>query len=117
MRQFQDEGLNFEVFGLDVESMGFDGFSIFFHLIQKCLNQCRHLCFGGSIKVQIIQLLKYSHGIVLPQKASLTSINAGFLAIFQPSKIPLIRLVNGRAAEPINVANPPRQSATPTVLA
>jgi hypothetical protein len=58
-------------------------------------------------------LVQYFHGIILPQKASLTSINTGIQAVFQLPKKPVIRLANGRAAEPINVANPPRQSATP----
>ena len=114
MRQFQDEGLDFEVFGLNVR---FVLLRLLFHLIQQRLNQCRYLCFGGRIKVQFIQLVQYFHGIILPQKASLTSINTGFQAIFQPLKMPLIRPVNEQAAAPINVANPPRQSATPTALA
>jgi hypothetical protein len=37
-------------------------------------------------------LVQYFHGVILPQKASLTSINAGFLAVFQPSKMPFIQV-------------------------
>jgi hypothetical protein len=80
------------------------------------LNQCRYLCFGGRVEVQVIQVVQYFHGIILPQNTSLASINTGFLAIYQPSKMSLIRLVNEQADEPINVANPPRQLATPTAL-
>jgi len=59
MGQFQNEGLDFEVFGLKV-------FSIFLRLIHQRLNQRRHLCFGGSIEIQFIQLAQYFHGIILP---------------------------------------------------
>jgi hypothetical protein len=114
MRQFQDEGLDFEVLGLNV---CFVLLGLLFRLIQQRLKQCRHLCFGGSIKIQVIQLLTYFHGIILPQNTSLAIINTGFQAIFQPSKMPLIRPVNEQAAAPINVANPPRQSATPPPIA
>lgn len=42
---------------------------------------------------------------------------AGFLEQIPLKKLLLIRPVNGQAVAPINVANPLRQSATPTALA
>jgi hypothetical protein len=83
MCQFQNEGLDFEVFGLNIR---FVLLSLLFHLIQQRLNQCRYLCFGGRIKVQFIQLAQYFHGIILPQKTSITSRNTGFLVIFGHQK-------------------------------
>jgi len=85
MRQFQNEGLDFEVFGLNSH---FILLSLLFHLILQRLNPCRHLCFGGRVEVQFIPLIQYFQGVILPQKASLNSINAGFLAVFQPLKMP-----------------------------
>lgn len=79
MRQFQNEGLDFEVFGLNIR---FVLLSLLFHLIKQRLNQCRHLCFSGCIEVQFIQSVQYFHGGTLPQKRSLASINTGFTEIF-----------------------------------
>jgi hypothetical protein len=61
-------------------------------------------------------LVQYFHGMCCHKKNAITSINTGVLAIFQSLKTPLIRRVNGQVVEPIKVANPSRQSATPTAI-
>ena len=76
MRQFQNEGLDFEVFGLK-------GFSILFRLIQQRLNQRHHLCFGGSIKIQLIQLAQYFPWRYFTIKTCCSHYKYGFIALFQ----------------------------------
>ena len=113
MRQFQNEGLDFEVFGLNIR---FVLFSLLFSPDPAALEPVPPPVFWRQNRGSIHPVGPVFSWHYLTTKNLSNQYKCWVYGDFRPPKKPVIRLVNEQAATPINVANLPRQSTIPTPI-
>lgn len=115
MGQLQGQGLDFEIFlldlgifGLQLDFLGPEDFGIPLRLLEQYLHDGRHLRLGGGIEVQVIEFGERIHGQHYTLKCRCMPcfywVSGYFIQFFRPANRPV--------AKPPAAASPPRRSAT-----